>query len=780
VELVRVRLRAFDYHGKLDRQHFSFFKTAVLAPYPIYHHLLFCYNRCDRRLQVKVGCSLFSEWQLKRSLGRVSFISEMLVCDLRGHSRFMKDKARFEKELMDLIGGFLPDHTQHLATDAIIGEALSVLAEEGSLSRDKFPSKLISDLRLVKKLEYNLSTESENTLGPPPKENLALTTFLADLIPEKSEISKGHFTLNVEHAGRKIQQFQLSSPQNFVVHAIGGAIAGGASTVEIHVDADDIVLDFDGKPMTRAELLGLEDSLLHDGGSARSRELAVALNAAKSMDPRSLRLESWHDGSGRVLEFSSSCEPADLEKSPFDQSDREGHRFHFRDKPSLRVVRRFLNSLRVEHNELDLIRRRCGLAPVPLLVNQTDLRNFPIRQSAFYLAWNHPDHPIGAPDLSTVDGRSEDSPADFSALFLVGPPPGLQLTVHGVHYEPPSTQKNLGVWCLVVHNKLDRDISFTGIRDDGRWTDVINALKVGVEQVVGLVLARYKASEGEERACLARLLRQAALDGMREVLGHRIFVTLSDGDFDLKQLGQHQKILYTAKSWTHSLRSGHPVFVLTEPEQEFVRHELMETRFECADLELLTSQTYFRMKEEWLRQPPHETVEFETSYGPTRPLRKAQGMLGLTKSLRPCLLHLFSHHRPLPPMVEDDFPNGLCIAVNWDALETNNNWSAVLRDEAYAKLFNQLTQEIDTFYTSLFDKGARYTNHLLTYLLYRKRKGRKWRQFLDKLEFRVLDGSTRKWSDLTQTEGLAGLTARWLRTIHVAPQQIRLMERLLS
>jgi hypothetical protein len=782
IEVVRRRLGAFDYHGKLDRQHFSFFKTAVIAPFPVYHHLVFCYNRSDRKLQLKVGCSLFSEWQLKRSLGRVSFLSEMIACDIKGHAKFMKSRLFFEKKLLSLLDDFLPEHTQRLVEDPTIRKALSVLAQKGTLSRQEFSSKLISDLRLVKKLEYG---SSPRTLGATAAEttmpNEAVAAFLADLVPEEAEISAGEFSLNAEHAGRKLQRFQLSSPQNFVVHVIGGAIAGGASEVQIHIDSDDIVVDFDGRPLERAELASLRDSLLYAGSSQRSREFAVALNAAKSMEPLSLRLETWHKGSGFALDFESSEEPRVIETSPFEDPSREGHRFHFRDKPSLRVVQRFLNSLRFEHPELDLIRRRCGLGPIPLVMEQTDVRDFPFADSACYLAWNDEANPLGLPDTSHLEGKSERSPSDFSALFLVGPPRGLHVLVNGVLYDPPSDTKSFPVWCLLVDNRLKRDLSFTGVRNDDRWNEILLKVYNGVERVTGLVISQYVVCKDEEKKILASFLRQCAAAGAEAPLQHRIFGTLDNRFFSIEQLRQRQRLLYTEREWKYPLRNGQPVLTLSETERKLASRKIDKTPpvFECIDEELESNQIYFRRREQWLQQPVRERLEWSRPYGPVRNLKDGSGQLGLAKHLGPCRLDLFALHRPLPTMLDHQLPKGLRIMVNDDGLETDDHWSTVLPNLAFQELLKELTPEIDQFYNSLWDFGCKYTDHLLAYLFHRKQKRQKWHHFVPRLEFRVLDGSSRKWADLNQTDGLAGASAAWLRTFHIAPQQLRMMGELL-
>jgi hypothetical protein len=99
---------------------------------------------------------------------------------------------------------------------------------------------------------------------------------------------------------------------------VSAAIAGGAQWVSVHIDSDDIIVDGGRAFLSRLELENLFSNLLSGGGSIPARELAVALNAASSLKPKSLVIESWNGERGCRLQIEAKGETlSDLRESPF-------------------------------------------------------------------------------------------------------------------------------------------------------------------------------------------------------------------------------------------------------------------------------------------------------------------------------------------------------------------------------------------------------------------------------------------------------------------------------
>lgn len=779
IDMVRRKLSEFDYHGKLDNQHYSFCKTGVVAPFPVFHHLLFCYNRTARRLQLKLGCSLLFRWQLRRSEGRVTHVSKMLACDLSGHSRFVKSRAVFEDKLDELLVTFFPERTRELVQDEVLLEGMHQLLKEGALSKKSFSSKDISDLTLVMK-QRGSPSEEDAEVKEQEQESKEFDAFLADLVPEQAQVSGGSFTLNAAKAAAKLQRYQLSSPQNFVVHLVGGAIAGGATQVRVYVDSDDIMVEFDGSPMSEGELSELLDSMFNPHASMRSKELAVALNAAMSLTPRSLKVETWHQGRGFELQVRGRGKVSALE--PVGDRLSLSHRISFRDHLSLRVAHRFLNSLRTDHPELDLLRERCGLGPVPVLLDGQELRSLPLQESAAFLLWEHPDHPLGDWDLSSLPGLKESSPGEFSALFLVGPEPGLQVRVNGVLYEAPPMKKPWSCWCLVVNDKLTRDLSYTGINEDAMWARILLEIPKALSRLTTYSVGIYPESEGERRAALSGFLRDAGHNGAEEAFQLPVFPT-TDGRYStLKLLIHGAQILYTNRSWKYPLRSGEEAFQLDERDLALLENRRMGIRSSkpvLADRDLEVSQNYFRKREQWLQEPQQE-VKLGAGYQAVKDLSKYTGQIGLLRGQS--TLRLYALGRPLPEWEKAELPPGVHLVLNHDEIEVSNDWKRIRRGPILDSIKKFVEKEADSFLQGLFRHKGVYTVPLLEYLSYRKRKGKAWEHLLKRLHFRVLGDEPKSWAELNEEgEGLgAELKTVWQRIFHLSLREKRLMSQLLD
>jgi hypothetical protein len=670
----------------------------------------------------------------------------------------------------------LPEFTDSLLRDEELARAVHSFLSQGKLPKGS-SSKLKSDIRLVMKQRGLMKKETKDRSEAPERDEFE--AFMADLVPENALKSEGSFSLNAAKAAQKLQRYQLSSPQNFVVHLVGGAIAGGATRVEVYVDSDDIVVDFDGAPLVEREVVGVLDSMFNPHAEPRLREFAVALNAAASMEPLALRIESWSGERGFSLNLVGDSRVKPLESCPFEEPSRSAHRISFRDKPNLRVARRFLNSLSRTHPEVNLVEQRCRFAPVPVQVLGEDRRCFPLEETVAALCWEHPDHPLGDLDVSRFPGVVEESQCDFSVVLLVGPQPGFHVCVNGVIYDPVPGEEGPPVWCLIVHNGLQRDLSYSGINDDQRWGKVREQLNIATARLLDYVDTRFPGCDGAERTAMARLLRDFYHRGYPGALSHPIFPTL-DGRFaSANQVSQTRVTYYTHRAWKYPLRSGEPVYQLTEQDLALLlRLGGRKKKWIERDVDLDASQVYFEKREQWLAIKPTPPV-LPKSSGPIRDLKNQMGQLGLQKRLDPARVELYCCGRPLSVHWSSGLPNGFRAAVNHDELEVNDDWTEIVFNAALGSVLETLTQQMGYFYSSFRDLPE-YTDHQLSYLLYRKRNGRSFSEQMQNLLFRLRDGSTRRWSELNKEEGVAGLEARWLKTFHLSLRQRQMISALLS
>ena len=122
---------------------------------------------------------------------------------------------------------------------------------------------------------------------------------------------------------------------------VGAAVAEGAREILVHVDADEVIVDF------------------HPG----LPELAVALNAASGLKPAQLHI----DAPGYRLMVTCN------EENIVPNQRKDGHRFYFRAPLGLKVLQRFVQGMRGPRIEETLLRERCLHTPVTLQVNKQNL-----------------------------------------------------------------------------------------------------------------------------------------------------------------------------------------------------------------------------------------------------------------------------------------------------------------------------------------------------------------------------------------------------------------------
>ena len=118
--------------------------------------------------------------------------------------------------------------------------------------------------------------------------------------------SHAEFTLDPGKAREKMRQFQLATPQEYVLLLVQAATLKGASRLEFEIDADDMHFSFDGEPFTRDDLEQVFSSLFTraDTLDVRARrELALGLNAAMALNPKFISVITENGQEGVRLEI---------------------------------------------------------------------------------------------------------------------------------------------------------------------------------------------------------------------------------------------------------------------------------------------------------------------------------------------------------------------------------------------------------------------------------------------------------------------------------------------
>jgi hypothetical protein len=174
-------------------------------------------------------------------------------------------------------------------------------------------------------------------------------------------------------------RFQLAEPYHYVVELVRAALGTGATSVDIDMDADDMVLSFDGEGFAHHELealttLGEPDGLellwhclsAPDFSARRLGHLARGVINALRLDPKILLLESGNGVNGIRMRFTS---PAGAEIELADGI--QGTRVHLRERLSLKVI---AEALFVANPEEKVLAEYCCYSSMPIRLNGRELR----------------------------------------------------------------------------------------------------------------------------------------------------------------------------------------------------------------------------------------------------------------------------------------------------------------------------------------------------------------------------------------------------------------------
>lgn len=122
-----------------------------------------------------------------------------------------------------------------------------------------------------------------------------LSDLMDDLRDDGVQDSTGAFTLDPREAERKLANFALARPQDYVLKLLQAAVASGADQVKVDVGSSKVEIRWTGRPLERESLPGLMGHLLSSQCSAEVRHLrhlAAGLRGAVGVGPSRLWVES--------------------------------------------------------------------------------------------------------------------------------------------------------------------------------------------------------------------------------------------------------------------------------------------------------------------------------------------------------------------------------------------------------------------------------------------------------------------------------------------------------
>jgi hypothetical protein len=198
----------------------------------------------------------------------------------------------------------------------------------------------------------------------------ALEAVLESSRAGAQRVERGRFKLDWKRALDKIKDFQLTDPHRYVLELVQAAVAGGASSIRVSTDADDMFMTFDRLRCSQQDLERLFDYLFtREAEHAPLRQLALGANAALGLQPKFIQIDSGDGSRGTRARLTSHTDLA-LEVLP-PEAMLDGTRIHVRERVSWKMVSKAMGSTSVEGQ---LLAEQCRFCPIELFLNGEDLR----------------------------------------------------------------------------------------------------------------------------------------------------------------------------------------------------------------------------------------------------------------------------------------------------------------------------------------------------------------------------------------------------------------------
>ncbi|MEW6280994.1 MAG: tetratricopeptide repeat protein [Candidatus Eremiobacterota bacterium] len=304
--------------------------------------------------------------------------------------------------------------------------------------------------------------------------------------------SSGAFTLDLGRA-QELLATRGMQPGCYPLALAAAAELSGASFLKVRVDLDDVEMEWDGTPLTAADVLDLPRAGL------RGHYLALGLAGARALSPRQFFLD-LEDG---TLDLTGSTpRPVEAASRPAGVSTR------VRVKERIRLAALWSQGVLRRFPEVDLLRGRCAYMALTLTVNGRAV-NRPVDLGAC-LAWTHLKGAgrLVVPSCATPAPvhRSAVAAGPFSAVVALagnrnacrqcglvpsrGGPSCLTFVVQGVACH--RTGLRLGSGCLrgvVSSPDLKHDLSLSAVVEDELFERILGELRYEVENMLSRLVA---------------------------------------------------------------------------------------------------------------------------------------------------------------------------------------------------------------------------------------------------------------------------------------------------
>lgn len=318
-----------------------------------------------------------------------------------------------------------------------------------------------------------------------------LEGLLGELSSEGTHHSEGRFTLDMDKAEQKLDQYRLPSPYHYVVALVASATAAGAETIRVNREISECLITFDGKAYGFEETASLFRSIQLGVTSSdrRLKSLATAVHAARTMPLVSLSLESWSGSDGvRLYLHGNEMTVQRLEESPWAYDpNRNGTNWHICESSSLtRQISCLLIGVEVGKGEFTLLRRHARYAAPTIVANGKNLNTN--RLAPWPLAAKVGlDYP-GVRPLRSSSERCPEFSGDGNWGGYIGFGEGVGawlVIVDGITFQVAADESNYPTSRVVAYaNDLSKDLSNTGLVQNARYEEVMASIRDALGRLV--------------------------------------------------------------------------------------------------------------------------------------------------------------------------------------------------------------------------------------------------------------------------------------------------------
>lgn len=212
-------------------------------------------------------------------------------------------------------------------------------------------------------------TDTELEPASQPRSGAGVTAALLDALDDEGELVEAgsSFSIDANRALAKLREFQLVDAHAYVLLLVEAAVLAGVETVEIEIDVAQVCVGLGSLSFDRDTLEQLFAAVFVeldgiDPGERRRRralqKLALACNAALSLEPRAIELECT-DGTGKGLRLTLTPGRASGEITELDSPPPS----------AIRIRSRALTEIVDDSREAQLIRERCRFSATPIFLD---------------------------------------------------------------------------------------------------------------------------------------------------------------------------------------------------------------------------------------------------------------------------------------------------------------------------------------------------------------------------------------------------------------------------